>query len=354
MYNLAKLLSDEPKKLERLFVLFLKLLITLYLTGLLLDYKFTINALVEKPIPEGLTTSKLILFFVATIIVWFAFWNFLLDMIMCEFIVWLLSLIPNKRKLTFSFLEILNVATVKDGRLISPKKNMVDFAEGLHQLKDTQEFHDIKSRQKSYYVVALGAYIVLLLSHSLSTKWIGWGAAISINLLLGAVVYNVVHSFIVDNYDSLLKEFDSFAFIQKVFAAVSNHEEIKSCYEVTLFKSRVRLQRKQDYSWVPEEVIIETYYHWSKDLGKLFLDFQAQRIESKSIVEPGKYLFVVSNIEISPALRKIVEKQDRMFYIIGQNQDEIITGIETAYHIMRNSYKEPSDPLVDQENQTLQ
>ena len=90
MYNLAKLLTEEPEKLERLGILFLKLLVILFIGSVFFGFNISISEFFENPIPKNYTISNFILFLISLIFIWFVVWTLIADFILGEIVIWLL------------------------------------------------------------------------------------------------------------------------------------------------------------------------------------------------------------------------------------------------------------------------
>src|SRR5574337_323065 len=135
MYNLAKLLIDEPHKLERLIILFLKLLITLHVTGLIFGYDLSVGSIIENPIPKTASAIQVIYFFVIVVAAWFVLWGVIAEILLYDVLIGLLSNIGNDRAVFIVMMWLLGVAEEKDKKLF-PKGHIISFADSLN------DFHD--------------------------------------------------------------------------------------------------------------------------------------------------------------------------------------------------------------------
>jgi hypothetical protein len=340
MYNLAKLLTDEPEKLERLIILFLKLIITLYLAGLIFNYDFTINSLVENPLPKTLTTSKLILFFVSCIAVWFVFWSTILELLLCEGIVWLFTKWADKRKSLLTVLGFLGVIEERNGRIIKPKKYIILFVESLKLLQDKNPLPAVKTRLKQYYIISLGALFVLILSKAIVCGYILLSLFFILNMLVGCVLFNRVSIYIDENYSALIREFEMLAYSQRIYNTILESEYSKNHYDKPELGRKILLKRKEGYDWVPESIKVVAGFHWNTKLGQFYVEEFLNRMKDKekeSVTE--RYEYFISNIPLNENIISSVKKRKGFVYIYAIDDEEIFKGLEEAFFKMQEDYK---------------
>ena len=89
MYSIAKLLSDEPKKLENLILAILKLLITIWIAQSILDFKSTLSDFTLDSFFKNFRVDQSIYFIVTSIGVWYVLWEIFNELIV-SFIIFLL------------------------------------------------------------------------------------------------------------------------------------------------------------------------------------------------------------------------------------------------------------------------
>ncbi len=156
MYNLAKLLSEEPEKLERLGILFLKLLITLLLGSIFLEYEFAISTLAENPIPKEFTLSKFVFYVIILIVIWFIVWGVIADAILGYLLINILSKIGNKKEIVLDWLIFFNVIKKRYSTL-QPGKNIIAFNSLLQSYteEDALSFKENQIRARQYFLVSL-------------------------------------------------------------------------------------------------------------------------------------------------------------------------------------------------------
>ena len=334
MYNLAKLLTEEPEKLERLGILFLKLLVTLLIGSVLFGLNISISGFIENPIPKDYTIAKFILFLILLVIVWYIVWSLIAEMIIGELLIWSLSKIGNKKDIFNEVLHLLKVVKKDNGNL-SPNKNVISFSDILHNYTEEDEelVKESKSRIRQYFIVTSVIYIVLWVAKDItfpsSLKWFG-GVMIA-NLLVGNIILNQIHNYFNDNRDEMKKQFSALAFTQMIINAIEQNPFIKHHYEKSNYWRRIQLKRKTELNELPESFKFFPVFYWNSTLTKAMLDKGLQQRAAKEINTATKichYDVVICNVQPDDENVKNILKQPGFAFLHCENEEQIYKNIE--------------------------
>ncbi|MCW3085100.1 MAG: hypothetical protein JWP12_2466 [Bacteroidetes bacterium] len=342
MYNLAKLLTEEPAKLERLGILFLKLLVTLFIGSAFLGFNISISDFVENPVPKDYTISKFIFFLIMLVIIWFVVWTLIAELIIGELMIWLLSKIGNKKTIFTDVLHFLDVVK-KNNETLSPNKYVIVFNQMLHSYTDEDEkvITESKSRVRQYFLVVTVVYVALLLAKDVSLpcglKW--FGGIMIVNLLIVNVIFNQIHNYFSDNLDEMKKQFSRMAFSQMIINAIEQNPFIKNHYEKSDNWQRIHLNKKTELDWLPESFKFFPVYYWNDTLTKIMLDKGLQKREGKEI-KPEKignhYDVVVCNVKPDDENVKSILSQRGFAYLHCENEEQIYKNLEVLLFKVTN------------------
>lgn len=330
MYNLAKLLTDEPKKLERLIILFLKLLITLHVTGLILGYNLSIGAIIDNPIPKAAASIQIIYFFVIVIAVWFFLWGVICQIILYDVLIGLLSNIGSDRKFFFGMMELLGIAEEKNRKVYS-KSRIISFTDNLDDFYKENIIGEAQSRVKEYFFLTTIAYSVLLISKDsvhLTTVEIVVGGIVSINFLVGCIFLTKILSYIINNIDSIKREFQPLAYAEKIVKVMAEIRQFEN-YERPLSGSRRKytLERNISNDMLPEKLTIIPVFHWNQSFSKKHM-LQLLLNRKQKQLNQNRCEIVVTNIEINDEIASAVKSQNQLIYIYATSETEIFHGLE--------------------------
>jgi hypothetical protein len=344
MYNLAKLLTEEPAKLEKLMLLFLKLLITFFFVCLLFGYNFSIYSLIKEPIPPSLSTSKLIYFFLGMIVSWYVIWVIIAEAIINGLLVWLLAMPFNGRKAFVMALSFLGVIKEKND-ILSPNTNIILFTEAIKELKEEESDKFIQenhSRVKQYFVISIAIYVLLFVSKDIKLSWIEIfiGVYIVLNFLVLCVLLYLVKTYVYENIESLKREFEPLSYSQKTHNAVSENKEFERNYEKPTGGINVHLKRKGTMDYYPEEIKINIGFHWNQSLGQTVLTdtFKVWNEKSEKRTLYTKMIFV-TNIKPTQEMSSLIGKLDGFIYVYALNEKEIFSGLEESWYFIQKRHR---------------
>ncbi len=340
MYNLAKLLTEEPAKLEKLIILLFKLLITFFFTCLLFGYSFSIQSLIKDPLPPSLSTTKLIYFFLGIFVVWYLLWRLCGEVIIGDLLIRLLAWPWNKRKTFVEILSFIGVAKESYGYL-NPKKHIIVFSEALMELdkEETDKFiSENHSRLREYFVLSFVVFVLLLLTKDVQlSRWQIWVCSIMlVNFLLGCTFFHLMKGYIYDNLESLKREFEPIAYAQKALNAICENKELMQYFEKPTEAKSIFLKKKEGMNYGPAEIRVRSMYHWNQILGQMALEDtfikwgKAERKREEGLIE-----ICISNITPTQDMERSVKNLDGFLYIHATSEKEIFSGLEEAWYIIQ-------------------
>jgi hypothetical protein len=346
MYSFAKLLTEEPEKLERLGILFLKILITLFIGSVFFGFNISIAEFFENPIPKGYTISNFILFLISLIFIWYVVWILIAELILGEITIWLLSKIGNKKYIFTEVLSLLKVVK-KDNKNLSPEENVITFNEMLQNYteEDEKDIKEGKSRLRQYYIVATVIYITLLCSKDIILPcWLKWVSPIMVtNILIASVVLNQIHNYFTENLDEMKKQFSLFAFAQMANNAIDKNPFIKHHYKRIGLWNRIRLERKTEDDRLPNSFNFFPLYYWNDSLTKAFLDKGLQQRAEKDplLVKKGTHFdVIVSNVKPDDENIKSILSQPGFVYLHCEDEEQIYMNLEVLlFKVTKGMYR---------------
>lgn len=344
MYNLAKLLTEEPEKLERLGILFLKLLVTLFIGSAYFGFNFSITCFIDNPIPKDYTISKFIFFVISLVLIWFIVWSIFADLLLGEVLIWLLSKIGNKKLIFTDVLSLLSVVK-KNNQTLSPDKNVIEFNEMLHSYSDEGEkvMREGKSRARQYFIVSSVIYISLLFAKdinlSATLKWVG--GIFTLNFLIASVVFNQIHKYFNENLDEMKKEFSKLSFVQMVINSIDQNTFIKIHYERKGRWQKIGLKRKNQIEWLPESFTIFPLYNLNESLTQELLKIGLIQRSNKNIMDEKEnthYDVLICNVKPNEENIKIILSQHRFVYLYCENNEQCFKNIEILLFKVTNGH----------------
>jgi hypothetical protein len=330
MYNLAKLLIDEPHKLERLIILFLKLLLTLHVTGLILGYNLSVGAIIDNPIPKSASSIQIIYFFVIVIAVWFIIWNVICQILLYDVLIGLLSNIGSDRAFFIGMMQFLGVVEEKNKKLYS-KSNIISFTDKLDELNKEKTFEVVQSRLKEYFLLTTIAYIVLIISYKkvhLTSVEVVLGAFVFLNLLLGCIAFTKISVYMAYNIDLIKREFQPLAYAEKIVRVMAEISQFEN-YERPLSGARRKytLKRKSSYDKLPELLTIIPVFHWNQSFSQKYI-LQLLLDRKQKQISQNRCEIVVTNTEINDEIASAVKSQNQLVYIYATTNTDIFHGLE--------------------------
>lgn len=364
MYNLAKLLTDEPEKLERLVILFLKLLITFLAAVILLGFDLSISSIIKDPIPETYSASRLLYFFACFILLWFFLW-FIIEGAFYDLPVLIFSKGANTRASVMKMLSIVGVVNMpnydlrkKIPKLIHPGKHIKIFVEALKAQNEERFIEKNTSRLKQYYVLIVASFILLLASKDVDLSCcqrIGVSLIILL-LLIGCIVFRQLQRYINDNYDALLREFEPMVYSHMVHQTIKEETFIEQNYNIpedSWGKQVVNL-KKDSYLPFPKQIKIIPAYHWNESFVQQLMEITMAKRKSKN--KPIDYPCIdlyISNVKPTDVVCSLIASQNAIVFIHATNEQEIFDGLEEAFYKLQRIYyglkKKASDESPEKE-----
>ena len=342
MYNIVNLLTEEPKKLERIILLFLKLLVVLFVGGEIFDYQFSMKDATDEIIPQDYTISKGIFFLISLTIVWYLVWTIFADVIIGGLSVWIFSRKPVKRD---TFMEILHWFSVVEqkgkgkGKYIVPGKQVIKFQEMLSNYTDEDDdfIEDGKSRLHGYFSISVVIYIVLLSASDLNLPilLIIFGAFMILNMLVLAVVINKAHRYLIDNFDALKKEFGFLAYAEMTKRALEQNQHVSRNFEFGGKWKAIGLKKKFEQSGLPEEIRVYPFYVWNEEFGKEVVEdmIAVRGRETDRFKDRDVHFILISNTEISEKAKEMLELNPKLDYIECEvNEEKIYKRLELLFY----------------------
>lgn len=329
MYNLAKLLTEEPKKIEKLLILLSKLIIILFITSSLYGFTTSLSALIENPLPKELTTIKVIYFFASIVIVWYVVWNILIEGLLTQFPIWLITRKKTGENTVNFFFSMLGIAH-RFGSHYVRGENIIAFTQNLKQ-DEIDELDEIDSRQRQYYQLSLITLIALLLFGNIKVP--GWTIYFFMTIIVGSFVASVLLSlcckYIRDNYDALKRELIALAYAQKVSNMIRETKVVREYCEVTDRNLEIDIVKKENTADViPPQITVRTFYHRSSEIASAQIVTELNEIRES--IAQHNYVFIFCNVAPSNTCIEQLRKIDRVVLITAKNQAHILTGFEEA------------------------
>lgn len=333
MYNLAKLLIDEPHKLERLIILFLKLLITLHVTGIIFGYDLSVGAIVDNPIPKTASAIQIIYFFVVVTAVWFILWSIVADLLLYHVIIGLLARIGKDRDVFMGTMWFIGIVSERNGRLI-PKDNLISFADSLDNFTPETPLEEGQTRLKQYFLLTTVSYVVLLSSPStsLSKAEIIIGAIILLNLFVAIISNTKFDSYLTENLDTVKRELQPLAYGQKIMKAIGEIKAFQN-FEAPHKGKKIVLKRKAGVASLPTTLKILPAYHWNEKLGQEMLLRMANARKMKNLSE-NSYDMLLTNMRLTQEIASAIKSQKNCACISAKDPKEIFLRLEEWIHIV--------------------
>jgi hypothetical protein len=343
MYNLVKILTEEPKKIEKLLILLSKIILTFFLTSCLYGHKISLGSIVKNPIPDVIPIEKIIYFFSTIVIVWYILWGLLLDGLLTELPIWLITRKKTGKAVFDAIASWVDIA-YGYGSYYKKGKHIVSFTNSF--IKKEEEFNDLEettSRFREYYQLALLTFLSLLIFSDVHLH--GWTIYFFLSMIAGFFVLSIftslVHKYFSDNYDSLLSQFLVLSYEQKVHQAVEQNLAIKVSYNVEESDSRVNLIRKYDSIPVPHKINVFPVFHKHEAFGQAQMESELKNVMANNLVQfdSNIYTIVVSNVEPSSEMGKLASSRSNYIYVSAKTDSDIIAGIELALHKINVGFK---------------
>ncbi|MBL1232147.1 MAG: hypothetical protein COA31_005480 [Flavobacteriales bacterium] len=264
MYNFAKLLTEEPEKLERLIILFLKFLLTLWVTLTLFGVDITLNEIFNDEVFSNHTLTSILVFSFSFICVWIGVWLIAVELII-RLLVDLLSLIGKPGFYLKGVLIITGVIT-KDNK---PENKVIDFADELDEMAATNNnvYHDNSIRLFQYFSIALITYIIFIFSDEIVFNCVTNTILIIILsfMFIALIAINNIAIYFDTSLLDLRKRFRKLAYhqmIKNALASVYNYD-----YNIDSRTRRIFLEKKEKHLPYPP-IVVTPVYSWNYNLSE--------------------------------------------------------------------------------------
>ncbi len=327
MYNLAKLLTEEPHKIERLLILLSKLIIVFFLTGWFYGFNLSLGTIVENPFPKELTAAKIIYFFASVIIVWFVVLNLILELLFTQLPIWLITRNKNGKGVVDSFLSFFDIAYAYGTDYVRGK-NIVGFTRSLKKNDDLDDLEDADSRVRQYYQLSLVAFISLLFFTDISIP--GWtiyffiSAIVSFFLL--SVLASLAHKYLSVNYDSLKRHFTTLSYYQKVSDSIHENPLISTKYSIVDRNNKIDMTKITTDNF-PSQINIHIFHYRNQAIANFLFQKEISELEDNQ----SGLDFIFCNIEPSISTSKQILKNRQLVLIVAKTQSQMLTGFEEAF-----------------------
>lgn len=351
MYNLARLLTEEPKKLERLIILFFKLLITICFATTLFGYKIELSTFIDTPIPKNITAADVIYFLLLSTLIWFVLWFIILENIFYELPIWLLTR-KNDFKNSFlfylDFFSILNVN--KNNKITGADTNIISFYRFLNQFDKSEDnketLRDIRERLKQYYLIVVPAFCFLLFEYDLKSWEIIIGTYFIINFFIGNTIICRAHKYIDSNLEAIKREIGPLAFAKQITETM-NEIQLFSNYETPKVYKKMVIKRISGYEALPSELMIVSAFHWNHSLGKRMINSLVERGQLPTKMRDGRYTLFITNIPLDTETINRLNKSEWFSILMAGTEEEMFFQLEEWIHFVieenKNKTKSSSD-----------
>lgn len=337
MYNFAKLLTEEPEKLEKVGLLILKFLITILIANLLFGFNISISEFLENPVPKDYTIKKLIITIISFILIWFVLWNLIADLILGEVVVRLLSKFDKDENVFRVVLELSGVIKTNQQKQYLPNRNIITFYNLLqnYSVEDDNFISAEKSRVRQYYIISFIIYIGIFIIDEKSLLWLKWfGFIVVLNFLIATVFLNKAHRYFVNNIPELRKQLQPLSFAHQCLFAINENRLIKLNYKKVRPFGRNCFELLNDNNSLPKLI---KFYPFS--FGNIFIasslikDGMNKLIEQES-VKTDTYIVIISDVLPSDKEIAEVKAQNNFAYLYCKNEEEIIENLEILFFEM--------------------
>lgn len=329
MYSIAKLLSDEPKKLENLILAILKLLITIWIAQSILDFKSTLSDFTLDSFFKNFRVDQSIYFIVTSIGVWYVLWEIFNELIV-SFIIFLLSQIGNPIEFLKWYLWAINSIKIKDDLIIDSNPHILNFTESTNET----DMFIINSRAHQIFSVGLVSFLILLNSNISLNAWqISISIFILVNFLLISIIQRKLHDFYIENSITIKHSFYALGQLQKIKNVLNQLEPFKSNFSYESKRKRIFLSKINDKEFLPEKIHIKLMYNSNKELGNKIIQNEGFKISET--IKDNRLLVICSNFYLPE--QRLTKINENTFCIYGESQDEIYKGFEELIYILKSS-----------------
>lgn len=343
MYNFAKLLTEEPEKLERLIILFLKFLLTLWVTLTLFGVDITLKEIFNEEVFSNHALTSILFISFSFICVWVGIWLIAVESII-RLLVDLLSLIGKPGFYLKGILVIRGVIT-KDNK---PKSKVIDFADELDEMATTNdnEYNDNSIRLFQYFSIALITYIIFIFSDEIVFNCITNTILIIVllSMFIALIATNNIAIYFDTSLLNLRKRFRKMAYFQMIknaLGSVSNYD-----YNIDARIRRIILEKKDENFPYPP-IVLTPVYSWNYNLdNKKMIDDLKRGLKNtsnedikKKIKDSPIYHVIVTNIK-PDAVRDFISKLDMSIFIYAETREDIENGIEEMFYKINNENHE--------------
>lgn len=342
MYNFAKLLTEEPEKLERLILLLLKFIMTLWITTTIFGSDITLQEIFNEDAVSKYNLTSILFFSFCFIITWGIVWLIGVGVIM-SILINLLSKIGNSEDKLKSFLWSAGVIDIND----KPKNNVIDFADELDDMakKDINTYNETATRLFQYFSISLVAYIILLSSNEIKLSSTVNSIVIGVFILtfISLIILTSASNYVDESLLKLRKQFRSMAYFQMVNSALNTSTNYD--YNIDTRTRRIFLEKKEDFPYPP--IRVTPLYVWNYNLGEKKMIDDLKRAHKNISTNEAEvqiqnnpvYNVIVTNIK-PDSVREFISKLDMGIFIYAETREDINNGIEEMFYKINNENQE--------------
>lgn len=371
------LLVEEPRKLERLIIQFVKLSVTIYLSFLIMGYEVSYLDLKDVHI-ENYSIPGVIVFITITITTWYILWWVIADLFFFTIIILCISILAKiiagvlfiiqhilfkcksqgwKFIVSFfwkakwsergTFLEAMDVLNVikRKGDVLHPEKGVVFFNEFLNAFQEEEEeIMSLRNRLHEYVLLLTISFIIIMFVPGINLPtWAFWVFVhVFSNTLILFFIIDKGLNYISNNLPYLQREFAPLAYIQQVHNAADQIKLLSDKYTFDKYLHRFGLTIKQKDGHLPNEIRILIAYHSNIDLAeKMVTDELNKRNQHISNLDGmSLYAVIISNVKVNPTIESLMNRQSALIYVNANTQEEIHNRLEEAvFEIQRTCGK---------------
>ncbi len=338
MNEIIKLLIEEPHRIEKMIILFIKLVITYSIFSVVSPSVVPFVEMVQVDHWITMNVSQIVISVLFFVITWFLLWSLL-----CETIIRLtikkISSLYNPKE------EIQALLKVIEWLISKPKEKKhihysILWMEGfLESQQDEGEVDMSDFRFDVYFEIYVVSSIWILMSGdvelSIAGSIIWW--LVGINLLASYLVFQRAVSYINDSFTQILHEIRRHAFHEKIKMALVEIKGYAHLIEPKFYPNRIELNSKHEYGGFAQSVTIRFEYVKADDLRIEFIPEyfkkKGERISEKG--DSKRYLYI-TNVPLSISTSALERANSSI--IVASDLDEMKSGLEQYFQLTAKEF----------------
>lgn len=333
MYLLAKLLSDEPKKLENLILTVLKLLATIWIAQLFFEFKVDLSEFTIQSFFQNFNVAQSLIFILTAFGIWYLLWELVIDLLM-GFFIKLLSLIGNPEKTLKWYLIVTNSVKTKNEKIIDSKLNILHFTESIKNENENYPFA-VETRSNQLFSVGLVCYVILLNSDINLSFWKHLLVSfLLLNFLFVSIIQNKLHDYYIRNSESIRSKYYNLGQLQKLKNVIEQLEDLSTNFKIEVQRKKIVLYKINQIDVLPNEIHIVPVFFNNAELGeKIFIEQKSKIINMLKDIPVG---IICSNFY--PTQVQYHKESDSIFAIKGESQEDLFRGLNLFLFDYRTAF----------------